>query len=38
VGETAEKTVISGYEKVTGCVVRYSQENNTAEIQLVKGV
>lgn len=38
VGETGENTIISGYEKVTSCVVRYSQESNVAEIQLVKGV
>jgi hypothetical protein len=38
VGETKENTVISGYAKVTSCVVRYGAEKNTAEIQLVKGV
>lgn len=37
-GETAENTVISGYEKVTSCVVRYSDDVSTAEVQLVKGV
>lgn len=38
VGEKAENAVISGYAKVTSCVVRYSEEKATAEIQLVKGV
>lgn len=37
VGET-EQTVISGYEKITSCVVRYSENKTTAEIQLTKGV
>ena len=38
VGEKEENTVISGYEKVTSCVVRYSEDKATAEIQLIKGV
>ncbi len=38
VGETENPTVIVGYDKITSCVVRYSEENATAEIQLTKGV
>ena len=38
VGEGEKPTVITGYDKVTSCVVRYSEENTTAEIQLTKGV
>ena len=38
IGEKAENAVISGYEKVTSCVVRYSEDKATAEIQIVKGV
>lgn len=38
VGENENNTVISGYEKVTSCVVRYSEDKSVAEIQLIKGV
>lgn len=38
VGENEQKATITGYEKVTSCVVRYSDGKTTAEIQLVKGV
>ena len=38
VGETEENTVISGYEKITSCVVRYTEDKNTAEVNLTKGV
>lgn len=38
VGETEKPTIITGYDKITSCVVRYSEENTTAEIQLTKGV
>lgn len=38
VGEREEGTVISGYEKVTSCVVRYEKDTTTAEINIVKGV
>lgn len=38
VGDAPENNVISGYGKVTSCVVRYGADKNTAEIQLVKGV
>lgn len=38
VGESEVSTTISGYQKVTSCVVRYSDENTVAEIQLTKGV
>ncbi len=38
VGESEKPTIISGYQKVTSCVVRYSENNATAEIQLTKGV
>lgn len=37
IGETEENTVISGYEKITSCVVRYSGDKTTAEISLTKG-
>ena len=37
IGENEENTMISGYEKVTSCVVRYSENKATAEIQLIKG-
>lgn len=38
VGESEENTVISGYEKISSCVVRYLADKTTAEIQLTKGV
>ena len=38
VGENEKTTTITGYEKSTSCVVRYSNDNTTAEIQLTKGV
>lgn len=38
VGEAEKPTIITGYNKITSCVVRYSEENTTAEIQLTKGV
>lgn len=38
VGEREEGTVISGYEKVTSCVVRYEKDNTNAEVSLTKGV
>ncbi len=38
IGEKEENTVISGYERVTSCVVRYSEDKSVAEIQLLKSV
>ena len=38
VGEAEKATVISGYNKITRCVVRYSENTAIAEIQLTKGV
>lgn len=38
IGETEKATVISGYNKITSCVVRYSENNTIAEIQLTKGL
>lgn len=40
VGEADDNTVISGYQRVTSCVVRYSEDKTqtTAEIQILKGV
>lgn len=36
--ESEIPTIISGYQKVTACVVRYSDNNSVAEINLTKGV
>lgn len=37
-GETEKETVIFGYNRVSSCVVRYSDDKATAEIQLTKMV
>ena len=37
-GEENRTATISGYEKITSCVVRYAEGGATAEIQLSKGV
>lgn len=29
---------ISGYTSVSSCIIRYNDDNNTAEIQLTKGI
>lgn len=41
IGEDTETPIlntITGYEKVTSCVVKYTGTKTTAEIQLTKGV
>lgn len=36
--DTNETVVLAGYEKVTSCVVKYTDTKFVAEIQLTKGV
>ena len=36
--ETPIVNTITGYEKVTSCVVKYTSSKTTAEIQMTKGV
>lgn len=38
VGENEQMATITGYERVTSCVVRYLDGKTTAEIQVTKGV
>ena len=38
VGENEHTNTITGYERITSCVVRYSDGQTTAEIQVTKGV